>query len=45
MPTAVRSCPHCDQSVTVVALLAAQEAARPAITNCVTDMGSLRRLQ
>ncbi|MDH2390640.1 hypothetical protein QCN29_17965 [Streptomyces sp. HNM0663] len=32
-----RNCPHCDQPVTIVALLATQEAARPTITNRVTD--------
>lgn len=44
-PTAVRNCPHCDQPVTIVALLATQEAARPTITNRVTDIVPLRRLQ
>lgn len=44
-PTAVRNCPHCDQPVTIVALLATQEAARPTITNRVTDIAPLRRLQ
>ncbi|WP_166802862.1 hypothetical protein [Streptomyces sp. ICN441] len=33
------------QPVTVVALLATQEAARPTITNRVTDIAPLRRLQ
>lgn len=28
-PTAVRNCPHCDQPVTIAALLATQEGARP----------------
>ncbi|MEV0446200.1 hypothetical protein AB0I84_40445 [Streptomyces spectabilis] len=30
-PTATRNCPHCQQPVTIVALLATPEAARPAI--------------
>ena len=44
-PTAVRNCPHCDQPITIVALLATQEAARPTIPNRVTDIAPLRRLQ
>ncbi|MEX2969685.1 hypothetical protein [Streptomyces sp. C184] len=40
---------HCsvrgDQPVTIVALLATQEAARPTITNRVTDIAPLSRLQ
>ena len=44
-PTAVRNCPHCDQPVTIVALLATQEAARPTITDRVIDISPLRRLQ
>uniref|UniRef100_J1RYK4 Uncharacterized protein n=1 Tax=Streptomyces auratus AGR0001 TaxID=1160718 RepID=J1RYK4_9ACTN len=44
VPTAVRNCPHCDQPVTIVALLATQEAASPSITNRVTDIAPLRRL-
>ncbi|MET7635344.1 ATP-binding protein [Streptomyces sp. NPDC005499] len=43
--TFVRNCPRCDQPVTIVALLATQEAARPTITNRVTDIVPLRRLQ
>ncbi|MFF4254964.1 hypothetical protein ACFY1L_27525 [Streptomyces sp. NPDC001663] len=43
--TAVRNCPHFDQPVTNVALLATQEAARPMITDRVTDVSPLRRLQ
>lgn len=34
-PTATRNCPHCDQPVTIVALLATPEAARPAIPTAV----------
>lgn len=30
-PTATRNCPHCQQPVTIVALLATPEAARPAM--------------
>lgn len=30
-PTATRDCPHCQQPITIVALLATPEAARPAI--------------
>lgn len=44
-PTAVRNCPHCDQPVTIVALLATPEAARPTIPNRVTGIAPLRRLQ
>ncbi|MGW9172960.1 ATP-binding protein [Streptomyces decoyicus] len=44
-PTAVRNCPHGDQPVTIVALLATPEAARPTITNRVTEVAPLRRLQ
>ncbi|WP_413804837.1 hypothetical protein [Streptomyces sp. OE57] len=42
-PTAVRNCPHCDQPITIVALLATPEAARPSITNRVPDITPLRR--
>ncbi|MFE7705855.1 hypothetical protein ACFU6I_08640 [Streptomyces sp. NPDC057486] len=44
-PTAVRNCPHRDQPVTIVALLATPEAARPTITNRVSEVAPLRRLQ
>lgn len=44
-PTAVRNCPHCDQPVTIVALLATPEAARPTNTSPVTDIAPLRRPQ
>jgi len=30
-PAATRNCPHCQQPVTIVALLATPEAARPAM--------------
>lgn len=30
-PTATRNCPHCDQPITIVALLATPQAARPTI--------------
>ncbi|MGV9344868.1 hypothetical protein ACWDSD_08700 [Streptomyces spiralis] len=30
-PTATRNCPHCQQPITIVALLATPEAARPAV--------------
>lgn len=30
-PTATRNCPHCQQPITIVALLATPEAARPAM--------------
>lgn len=43
-PTAVRNCPHRDQPVTIVALLATPEAARPSITSRVTEIAPLRRL-
>ncbi|WP_328687874.1 hypothetical protein OHA74_54320 [Streptomyces phaeochromogenes] len=42
-PTATRNCPHCDQPITIVALLATPEAARPSITSRVPDITPLRR--
>lgn len=42
-PTAIRNCPHCEQPVTIVALLATPEAARPSVTNRVPDITPLRR--
>jgi hypothetical protein len=40
---ATRNCPHCDQPVTIVALLATPDAARPAVTNGVPDIVPIRR--
>lgn len=42
-PAATRNCPHCDQLITIVALLATPEAARPVITNRIPDITPLRR--
>lgn len=42
-PTAVRSCPHCDKPVTIVALLATPEAARPTIPAASPDVIPMRR--
>ena len=43
VPTAVRNCPHCDQPVAIVALLATAEAARPTITQPSSEVIALRR--
>lgn len=43
-PAAVRNCPHCDQPVTIVALLATPEAARPTIHQPGSDIIALRRI-
>ncbi|MER6433747.1 hypothetical protein ABT272_39470 [Streptomyces sp900105245] len=42
-PAATRNSPHCDQPVTIVALLATPEAARPTIPAPVPDIVSIRR--
>lgn len=42
-PAATRNCPHCDQPITIVALLATPEAARPAIPGRVPDVVPMRR--
>lgn len=42
-PTATRNCPHCQQPVTIVALLATPEAARPTMPRHRTDVVPLRR--
>lgn len=42
-PAATRDCPHCGQPVTIVALLATPEAARPTITQPSGDVITLRR--
>ncbi|MFB7248605.1 hypothetical protein ACFCYX_39905 [Streptomyces populi] len=44
-PTATRNCPHCHQSVTIVALLATPEAARPSVPTAGPDISPLRRTQ
>lgn len=42
-PAATRNCPHCNQPITIVALLATPEAARPTIHNRGPDI-PLRRV-
>ncbi|MGW1728133.1 hypothetical protein ACWCQK_35215 [Streptomyces sp. NPDC002306] len=42
-PTATRNCPHCQQPITIVALLATPEAARPTMPRHRTDVVPLRR--
>jgi hypothetical protein len=42
-PTATRNCPHCQQPITIVALLATPEAARPTMPRLRTDVVPLRR--
>lgn len=42
-PTAVRNCPHCDKPVTIVALLATPEAARPTTPAARRDVTPMRR--
>lgn len=44
-PTATRDCPHCHQPVTIVALLATPEAARPSVPTASPDIVPLRRTQ
>ncbi|MFF7359137.1 hypothetical protein ACFZA1_42125 [Streptomyces filipinensis] len=42
-PTETRNCPHCNQPVTIVALLATPEAARPSVPTASPDIVPLRR--
>ncbi|MFF7656439.1 hypothetical protein ACFZCY_42590 [Streptomyces sp. NPDC007983] len=42
-PTATRNCPHCQQPITIVALLATPEAARPTMPSRGPDIIQLRR--
>jgi hypothetical protein len=42
-PAATRDCPHCGRPVTIVALLATPEAARPTITPPGAEVIALRR--
>lgn len=42
-PAATRNCPHCQQPITIVALLATPEAARPNITQPGADVIALKR--
>ena len=44
-PTATRNCPHCQQPITIVALLATPEAARPTMPHLRTDVVPIRRSQ
>jgi endogenous inhibitor of DNA gyrase (YacG/DUF329 family) len=44
-PTATRDCPHCQQPITIVALLATPEAARPTMPHLRTDIVPIRRTQ
>ncbi|WP_182455759.1 hypothetical protein [Streptacidiphilus sp. P02-A3a] len=44
-PTATRDCPHCQQPITIVALLATPEAARPTMPHHRTDIVPIRRSQ
>lgn len=44
-PTATRECPHCRQPVTIVALLATPEAARPSMPTGPADPIPIRRTQ
>ncbi|MFJ9953367.1 hypothetical protein [Kitasatospora sp. NPDC091207] len=43
-PAATRNCPPCDQPITIVALLATPEAARPVIHPRSADLPALRRV-
>ena len=42
-PAATRNCPHCQQPITIVALLATPEAARPHITQPSAEIMALKR--
>ncbi|MDX3772339.1 MULTISPECIES: hypothetical protein [unclassified Streptomyces] len=42
-PAATRNCRDCDQPITIVALLATPEAARPVITGRIPDVVPMRR--